>query len=90
MAKNKKDISTGELLDAINEGFSQIDSKIVSMDSKIVSMDARITKIEATMVTKDYLDNKLADLRGDLGVLTRKEDKKGSLNSLIYCANARY
>jgi len=28
------------------------------------------------MVTKDYLDEKLADLRGDLVVLTRKEDAK--------------
>lgn len=28
------------------------------------------------MVTKDYLDDKLADLRGDLVVLTKKEDAK--------------
>ena len=28
------------------------------------------------MVTKDYLDDKLADLRGDLVVLMRKEDRK--------------
>ncbi len=28
------------------------------------------------MVTKDYLDDKLADLRGDLVVLLRKEDNK--------------
>jgi hypothetical protein len=28
------------------------------------------------MVTKDYLDNKLADLRADFGGLVRKEDLK--------------
>ena len=28
------------------------------------------------MVTKEYLDNKLGDLRGDLVILTRKEDRK--------------
>jgi hypothetical protein len=28
------------------------------------------------MVTKDYLDEKLADLQGDLTVLMRKEDTK--------------
>lgn len=28
------------------------------------------------MVTKDYLDEKLGDLRGDLTVLIRKEDNK--------------
>ena len=28
------------------------------------------------LVTKDYLDDKLDNLRGELVVLTRKEDKK--------------
>lgn len=28
------------------------------------------------MVTKDYLDDKIADLRGDLVVLSRKSNKK--------------
>lgn len=40
------------------------------------SVDERFNKIEATMVTKEYLDDKLADLRGDMVVLTRKEDVK--------------
>lgn len=40
-----------------------------------------IQRIESTMVTKDYLDEKLADLRGDLNVLMRKEDNK--LKTLI-------
>lgn len=40
-----------------------------------------VAKIQATMVTKDYLDEKLADLRGDLVVLMRKEDTK--LKALI-------
>lgn len=35
-----------------------------------------VMKIQSTMVDKDYLDDKLADLRGDLVVLTRKEDTK--------------
>lgn len=37
---------------------------------------ARLTAIEANMVTKNYLDDKLADLRGDLVVLLRQEDTK--------------
>lgn len=36
----------------------------------------RLTKVEATMVTKDYLDEKLFDLRGDFVILMRKEDAK--------------
>ena len=39
-------------------------------------LDIRMDSLEAKMVTKDYLDDKLADLRGDLVVLTRKEDAK--------------
>ncbi|MBI4427199.1 MAG: hypothetical protein HY569_01800 [Candidatus Magasanikbacteria bacterium] len=37
---------------------------------------ADIADIRAQMVTKSYLDDKLADLRGDLTVLMRKEDTK--------------
>ena len=40
------------------------------------AVDKRFDKIEATMVTKEYLDDKLSDLRGDMVVLTRKEDVK--------------
>ena len=32
--------------------------------------------MRAVMVTKDYLDNKLADLRGDLVALARKGNTK--------------
>lgn len=39
-------------------------------------VDERFKRIEAVMVTKDYLDEKMADLRGDLVVLMRKEDRK--------------
>lgn len=35
-----------------------------------------ITSIKAQMVTKAYLDDKLADLRGDLTLIIRKEDTK--------------
>ena len=59
--------STQDILDAIN-GFAS-------------HVDERFEKIESMMVTKDYLDEKLGDLRGDLVVLIRKEDRK--LGALI-------
>lgn len=58
----ENETSKNEILEAINEFSSKVDE--------------RFDKIEATMVTKDYLDEKLADLRGDLVVLVRKEDTK--------------
>ena len=35
-----------------------------------------MTSIKSQMVTKSYLDDKLADLRGDLVVLTRKRTQE--------------
>lgn len=59
---NKNEPATKEILEAINEFSAKVDE--------------RFDKVEAVMVTKDYLDEKLSDLRGDLVVLTRKEDVK--------------
>jgi len=58
----------------INPQFEDIRKDISSIKTDIGS-------IKATMVTKSYLDDKLADLRGDLTVKLRKEDAK--VNRLI-------
>ncbi|MDO8599333.1 MAG: hypothetical protein Q7S02_04445 [bacterium] len=50
-------------------------------------LTTEIRAIKAVMVTKDYLDEKMADLRGDLVVLMRKEDTK--LKKLIEKLRAR-
>lgn len=57
---------------------SQESVDAVRMDLLEVKADLadRMDSMEAKMVTKDYLDNKLADLRGDMVVLMRKEDEK--------------
>ena len=58
-----------EILHAINDFADHVEKRFDGVES-------RLDKVESTMVTKDYLDDKLADLRGDLVVLMRKEDKK--------------
>jgi hypothetical protein len=58
----EKETTNNEILEAINEFSTKVDE--------------RFNKIESVIVTKDYLDEKLADLRGDLVVLIRKEDTK--------------
>ena len=72
-----------EILQAVNSYATQndqrlhaIESDIGSMKSDIGSMKSDIGSMKALMVTKDYLDDKLADLKGDLVVLMRKEDAK--------------
>lgn len=44
-------------------------------------LKGEIDSIRSVMVTKDYLDEKLYDLRGDLIVTIRKEDSK--LSALV-------
>lgn len=39
-------------------------------------VEKRFVKIESQMVTKDYLDNKLADLKADLIYIDKKTDYK--------------
>ncbi|HLC69661.1 MAG TPA: hypothetical protein VJH75_01290 [Patescibacteria group bacterium] len=46
------------------------------LDGRIDKVEARLTRVESQMVTKEYLDEKLSDLRGDLVILVRKEDTK--------------
>ncbi len=79
--------SQGEIIEAMN-GYSQgvekrfdaIDGRFNKADERFDKVETRLGKIESTMVTKDYLneklDDKMADLRGDLVVLMRKEDTK--------------
>lgn len=63
---NDKESTINDVLDAVGK-FSE-------------DVEKRFNRVEATMVTKNYLneklDEKLADLRGDLVVLMRKEDHK--------------
>lgn len=46
------------------------------LGGRLDNVEKRLTKVESQMVTKDYLDDKMADLRGDLVVMMRKEDNK--------------
>lgn len=61
--------------------FNGLENKVDGLRGEFDELKRVVTQIQATMVTKDYLDEKLADLRGDLVVLMRKEDTK--LKALI-------
>ncbi|TAL20320.1 hypothetical protein EPN90_01265 [Patescibacteria group bacterium] len=60
----------------IDQRFVGIDQRFESIDKRFESIDRHFEMIEAQMVTKEYLSDKLSDLRGELVLLTRKEDKK--------------
>lgn len=50
-----------------------------SLHNRLDKVDNRLDKIESQMVTKSYLDDKLADLEGTVVVRQRKEDQKVNL-----------
>jgi archaellum component FlaC len=78
-----EDTSKQEILEAINS-FSQhmdaeiggIKTEIGGIKTEIGGIKTEITRIQATMVTKDYLDEKLFDMKGDIVSIVRKEDAK--------------
>jgi hypothetical protein len=61
--------ANGEILEAI-QAFSE------QVDTRFSRLETDVTRIKATMVTKDYLDEKLAVHYSDLVLRMQKEDKK--------------
>ncbi len=56
--------------------FDQIYTRLDGIDQRFDGIDKRFDRIEAVMVTKSYLDDKLADLEGATVVRQRKQDDK--------------
>jgi archaellum component FlaC len=65
-----------DVLDAMQTFSSSVNEQFVRVDKRFTGLDKEIATIKATMVTKEYLDDKLTDLRGDLVALVRKGDRK--------------
>ena len=70
-----------EIREATHEIIDVLKTFAESVDRRFDDHEIRITRIEATMVTKDYLDIKMAQMRGELISIIGVEDKK--VNSLI-------
>ena len=62
-----KDVTNFEILEAMNAfavsvdaRFESIESRFDGIDGRFANIDSRFDKIESQMVTKDYLDQRLA------------------------------
>jgi archaellum component FlaC len=66
----------GDFSTKVDECFGRIESDISGIKSDVGSMNSRLTRVESQMVTKEYLDDKLINLKADLTVVMRKEDHK--------------
>ena len=47
--------------------FQQADERLGKVEGRLGEVEGRLGHVENQMVTKDYLDNKLADLGSDIG-----------------------
>lgn len=73
--------SISSFADSVESRFDSVGERFDKLEGEVKNIKGEIIAIKATMVTKDYLDTKVADLRGDLVVMMRKEDVK--LKTLI-------
>ncbi len=54
--------------DNVDPQFDSMGRRLDGVEKRLDGVEKRLTKAEALMVTKDYLDDKLADLRGEFNV----------------------
>ncbi|MEK7159724.1 MAG: hypothetical protein AAB766_04470 [Patescibacteria group bacterium] len=64
----------------LKDNFVSLQESIVFV-TETAATHEDIRRLETKMVTKEYLDDKIADVRGDLVAMTRKEDIK--VNTLV-------
>jgi DNA anti-recombination protein RmuC len=66
----------------VDQRFDTVDQRFEKVDQRFDTVDQRFEKVDQrfdTMVTKNYLDNTISDLRADLVLLTRKGNFKFSV-----------
>lgn len=71
--------AVNEFSNRVDERFEKNEADIESLKSGVESLKSDVTEVRSKMVTKEYLDDKLADLKGELVVAVRKEDDKTNL-----------
>ena len=84
--------SIDQKFENIDRRFENIDRKFEGMDQRFDRVDERLDTIESTMVTKDYLESRLADFRktlkqsggkalGQIKMMAKELHRNGSLSA---------
>lgn len=68
--------ATQKSVDALAERVDNIETKVDHLETKVDNLDKKVDGLSVKMVSKEYLDDKLFNFRGDLVVMMRKEDVK--------------
>jgi len=86
-----KEPTNKEILGAINKfadktekRFSGLENRMGGLENRMGGLEKDMGEMKTEMVTKDYLDEKLFDLRGDIISVVKKEDvKMGKLVEIL-------
>ena len=54
--------------------------QLEAIRTRLDTVETRLTKVEATMVTKDYLDQKLGTVNGKIAILTDALHRNGTIS----------
>jgi len=73
---NGSEPTNQDILEAINSYATNTDRQLERIEGRLDGVESRLTRVESQMVTKEYLDDKLADLKGDILTILRKEDRR--------------
>lgn len=77
MEKELTNLDLLHAIESVQESLHEVIQEFAThADERFDRVDRRMTKIEATMVTKDYLDNKLADESLHYGGNIRKTNER--------------
>lgn len=76
MPKKQPPATIDDVLVAVNKFATDTEQRFQKIEGVTTQLQKDVTQIKASMVTKDYLDIKLADLKGDIISTLRKEDIK--------------
>ncbi len=60
----EKEITNNEIFDVLVRFANDTDARFDAVDVRLDKLEGRMGRAEALMVTKDYLDDKLANLEG--------------------------
>ncbi len=68
--------TVNDLAEAVNIFATKTEERFDKLEDSLDGVEGEIGSIKSQMVTKDYLDRKMAEQRGDMMILLRKEDTK--------------
>lgn len=75
-AINKFATNVEENFTEVKQDIKDIKKRVTNLEVRVTTVEKRTTSIESQMVTKSYLDDKLADLHGETLKVTRQTNDK--------------